>query len=135
MSHSEPRMVILVVEDEPLVRLFLTDFLDEAGFKVFEAVNGDEAMTILQARPDVQVIISDIEMPGSMNGLELARAVQERWPGIGVVVTSGRERPGPDDLSDKAALLAKPYLPDTVLSLIRPMATPQAIEAASSDVA
>ena len=135
MSHSEPRMVILVVEDEPLVRLFPTDFLDEAGFKVFEAVNGDEALTILQARPDVQVIISDIEMPGSMNGLELARAVHERWPGIGVVVTSGRERPGPDDLSDKVAFLARPYLPDTVIALIRQMATPQVIEAASSNVA
>ena len=128
-------MVILVVEDEPLVRLFLTDFLDEAGFKVFEAVNADEAMTILQARPDVQVIISDIEMPGSMNGLELARAVHERWPGIGIVVTSGRERPGPDDLSEKVAFLAKPYLPDTVTTLIRQMATPQVIEAASSNVA
>jgi CheY-like chemotaxis protein len=135
MSHSEPRMVILVVEDEPLVRLFLTDFLDEAGFKVFEAVNADEAMTILQARPDVQVIISDIEMPGSMNGLELARAVHERWPGIGIVVTSGRERPGPDDLSENVAFLAKPYLPDTVTTLIRQMATPQVIEAASSNVA
>jgi CheY-like chemotaxis protein len=128
-------MVILVVEDEPLVRLFLTDFLDEAGFKVFEAVNADEAMTILQARPDVQVIISDIEMPGSMNGLELAQAVHERWPGIGIVVTSGRERPGPDDLSAKVAFLAKPYLPDTVTTLIRQMATPQVIEAASSNVA
>jgi CheY-like chemotaxis protein len=128
-------MVILVIEDEPLVRLFLTDFLDEAGFKVFEAVNADEAMTILQARPDIQVIISDIEMPGSMNGLELARAVHERWPGIGIVVTSGRERPGPDDLSEKVAFLAKPYLPDTVTTLIRQMATPQVIEAASSNVA
>ena len=112
-------MVILVVEDEPLVRLFLTDFLDEAGFKVFEAVSADEAMTILQARPDVQLIISDIEMPGSMSGLELARAVTTRWPGIRIVVTSGRERPGPDDLSEKVAFLAKPYLPDTVIALIR----------------
>ncbi len=92
-------------------------------------------MTILQARPDVQVIISDIEMPGSMNGLELARAVHERWPGIGIVVTSGRERPGPDDLSENVAFLAKPYLPDTVTTLIRQMATPQVIEAASSNVA
>ncbi len=117
------------------MRLFLTDFLDEAGFKVFEAVNGDEAMTILQARPDVQVIISDIEMPGSMSGLELARAVNARWPGIGIVVTSGRERPGPDDLSEKVAFLAKPYLPDTVIALIRQMATPQVIEAVSSNVA
>ncbi len=128
-------MVILVIEDEPLVRLFLTDFLDEAGFKVFEAVNADEAMTILQARRDVQVIISDIEMPGSLNGLELARAVHERWPGIGVVITSGRERPGPDDLSEKVGFLAKPYLPDTVTTLIRQIATPQVIEAASSNVA
>jgi CheY-like chemotaxis protein len=128
-------MVILVVEDEPLVRLFLTDFLDEAGFKVFEAVNGDEAMTILQARPDIQVIISDIEMPGSMSGLELARAVHERWPGIGIVMTSGQARPGPDDLSEKVAFLAKPYLPDTVITLIEQMATPQVIEAASSNVA
>ena len=135
MSHSEPRMVILVVEDEPLVRLFLTDFLDEAGFKVFEAVSADESMTILQARPDIQVIISDIEMPGSLNGLGLARAVHERWPGIGIVVTSGRERPGPDDLSEKVAFLAKPYLPDTVIALIRQMATPQVIETASSNVA
>jgi CheY-like chemotaxis protein len=128
-------MVILVVEDEPLVRLFLTDFLDEAGFKVFEAVSADEAMTILQARPDIQVIISDIEMPGSMSGLELARAVHARWPGIGIVVTSGRERPGPDDLSEKVAFLAKPYLPDTVIALIRQMATPQVIETTSSNVA
>jgi hypothetical protein len=70
-----------------------------------------------------------------MNGLELARAVHERWPGIGVVITSGRERPGPDDLSEKVAFLAKPYLPDTMTTLIRQMATPHVIEAASSNVA
>jgi CheY-like chemotaxis protein len=122
-------MVILVVEDEPLVRLFVADFLDEAGFKVFEAVNADEAMTILKARPDIQAMISDIEMPDSMNGLELARAVHERWPGIGIILTSGRERPGPDDLSDKVAFLAKPYLPETVITLIQTMATPQVVEA------
>jgi len=135
MSASEPRIVILVVEDEPLVRLFLSDFLDEAGFKVFEAVNADEAMTILQARPDIQAIISDIEMPGSMNGLALARTVQERWPGVGVVITSGRAHPGPDDLSDKVAFLAKPYLPDTIINVIRQMATPQVVEAPSANMA
>ena len=56
---------------------------------------------------------------------KLARTIQERWPGIGVIISSGRERPGPDDLSDRVAFLAKPYLPDTVISLIRQMATPQ----------
>jgi two-component system, response regulator PdtaR len=128
-------MVVLVVEDETLVRMFMADFLDEAGFKVFEAVNADEALTVLQARPDVQVVVTDIEMPGSMNGLALARTVQEHWPVIAVIVPSGRERPGPDDLSDKVAFLAKPYLPDTVINLTRQMATPQVVEAASANVA
>ena len=136
MSQSKPRMVVLVVEDETLVRMFIADFLDEDGFKVFEAVNADEALTVLQARPDIQAVVTDIEMPaGSMNGLKLAQTIQERWPGIGVIITSGRERPGPDDLSDRVAFLAKPYLPDTVISLTRQMATPQVVEPASSDAA
>lgn len=130
MQTQEPRMVVLVVEDQTLVRMFIADFLDDAGFKVFEAVNADEAMTVLQARPDVQVVVTDIEMPGSMNGLELTRMVQERWPGVGVVITSGRERPGPDDLSEKVAFLAKPYLPETVINVVRQMATPQVVEPA-----
>jgi CheY-like chemotaxis protein len=113
------------VEDEPLVRIFMADFLEEAGFKVFEAVNADEAITVLQARPDVQTVISDIEMPGSMNGLELAKAIQKRWPRIGIVVTSGRARPGPDDLTEGAAFLAKPYRPETVIQMVQQVSTLQ----------
>jgi CheY-like chemotaxis protein len=122
-------MVILVVEDEPLVRMFLADALDEAGFKVFEAVSADEAITLLEARPDIQALVTDIEMPGSMNGIGLTRAVRARWPGIGLVVTSGRVRPGPDDLPADVAFLAKPYLLETVITVIRQMATPQVIGA------
>lgn len=129
MPHLDPRMVILVVEDEPLVRMFLADALDEAGFKVFEAVSADEAITLLQARPDIQAVVTDIEMPGSMNGIGLAQAVRERWPGIGLAVTSGRVRPGPDDLPEDVVFLAKPYLLDTVITVIRQMATPQVIGA------
>src|SRR3712207_3452014 len=132
MTASEPRMVVLVVEDQTLVRMFMADFLDEAGFKVFEAVNADEALTVLQARPDVQAVAPDIEMAGSMNGVELVQVIRERWPGIGVVITSGRERPGPDDLSDRVAFLAKPFLPETIISVIRQLATPQVVEAPSS---
>lgn len=129
MSVSEPRMVVLVVEDETLVRMFMADFLDEAGFKVFEAVNADEALTVLQARPDVQVVVTDIEMPaGSMNGLELTRVVRERWPGVGVILSSGRALPRSDDLSDKVAYIAKPYLPDTIIAVIQQLATPQVVE-------
>jgi len=126
-------MVVLVVEDETLVRMFMADFLDEAGFKVFEAVNADEALTVLQARPDVQVVITDIEMPaGSMDGLKLARTIQGRWRGIGIIISSGRERPDPDDLSKRVAFLSKPYLPDTVIQVIRQMATPQVVELESA---
>ncbi|QRM33304.1 response regulator (plasmid) [Microvirga sp. VF16] len=103
----------------------MADFLEEAGFKVFEAVNADEAITVLQARPDVQTVITDIEMPGSMNGLELARIVHLRWPGIGIVVTSGRARPGPDDLAGGAAFLAKPYRPETVIQMVQHLSTLQ----------
>jgi CheY-like chemotaxis protein len=133
MSSSEPHVVILVVEDEPLVRRVIADVQDEAGVKIIEAVNAVEAITILTARPDVHAVITDIEMPkGSMNGLDLARVVQERWPGVGIVISSGRERPGPDDLSEKVAFLAKPYLPDTVIQVIRQMVTPQVVERQSA---
>ncbi|MBM1172489.1 response regulator [Microvirga arabica] len=129
MPDADLRRVVLVVEDETLVRMFMTDFLDEAGFKVFEAAHADEALAVLQARPDIQAVVTDIEMPaGSMNGLELTRVVQERWSGVGVVVTSGRARPNPDDLSDRVAFFAKPYRPDTIINAIRQMTAPQADE-------
>jgi DNA-binding LytR/AlgR family response regulator len=83
----------------------------------------------------VQAVVTDIEIPGSMNGIALAKVVRGRWLGIGVVVTSGRQRPGPDDLPETAAFLAKPYLPETVVTVVRQMATPQVIEAASSSLA
>ena len=132
MPYPEPRMVILVVEDETLVRMFLSDFLNEAGFKVFEAVSADEALSLLQARPDIQAVVTDLEMPGSMDGLALARVIRERWPGVGLVVTSGRQRPGPDDLPEDVAFLSKPYLPETIITVVRQMATPQMVETVSS---
>jgi CheY-like chemotaxis protein len=63
-SGPETRLLVLVVEDQPLVRIFIADFLEEAGFKVFEAVDANEAITVLSARPDVQAAITDIELPG-----------------------------------------------------------------------
>jgi CheY-like chemotaxis protein len=87
------------------------------------------------ASPDVQAVVTDIEMPGSMNGIGLARVVRERWPGTGLVVTSGRMRPGPDDLPSDVAFLAKPYLLDTIINAIRQIATPHGVEAASPSTA
>lgn len=125
MPKSDHRMVVLAVEDEPIVRMSMADFLDDAGFKVFEAVNADEALALLHARADVQALVTDIEMPGSMNGLELARVVQVRWPGVGIVVTSGRVCPGPGDLTSKVVFLNKPYLPDAVIGAIRRVTLPK----------
>jgi DNA-binding NtrC family response regulator len=131
-TGSEPRLTVLVVEDETLVRMFASDFLDEAGFKVFEAVNADEAVAVLQARPDIQVVVTDVELPGSMNGFELAKVIRERWPGVGVIVNSGRRRPAPDELPEDIPFITKPYLPETIVALIRRMTTPQVVEPTSA---
>lgn len=128
-AGADTRMTVLVVEDQILVRIFAADFLEEAGFKVFEAANADEALTVLEARPDIQAMITDVEMPGSMDGFELARVTHARWPGVRVIVTSGRIEPGSEDLPESIPFLAKPYLPATVINLIRQMATPQIIKA------
>jgi CheY-like chemotaxis protein len=106
----------------------------EAGFKTIEAVNVDEALQVLQARPDIQVVVTDVQMPGGRNGFDLAREVHQRWPGVGLVVSSGREWPGPDDLPDGAAFLKKPLLPATLVEAVRRLATPQVIDPAAPAV-
>lgn len=87
---AKPRHVVLIVEDEPLVRLTGADLLADAGFEVLEARNADEALRILEATPEVRVVFSDVEMPGSLDGLGLARNICQRWPRIGILLTSGR---------------------------------------------
>ena len=102
------RHVVLIVEDEPLVRLTGADLLAEAGFDVLEASNADEALRILEATPEVRVVFSDVEMPGSLDGLGLARNICRHWPSIGIVLTSGhriREEMIPCD----GTFVAKPY--------------------------
>lgn len=89
-SASVP--VVLVVEDEGLVRLMAVDMLEDEGFTVIEAATADEAWTILEARDDIAILFTDVEMPGSMNGLDLAGRVAARWPHIRLVITSGRVR-------------------------------------------
>jgi DNA-binding NtrC family response regulator len=105
---ANPRHVVLIVEDEPFVRLTGADLLAEAGFEVLEAGNADEALRILEATPKVRVVFSDVEMPGSLDGLGLARNICRRWPSIGIVLTSGhhiREEMIPGD----GRFVPKPY--------------------------
>ena len=105
---AKPRHVVLIVEDEPLVRLTGADLLADAGFEVLEAGNADEAFRILEATPEVRVVFSDVELPGSLDGLGLARNICRRWPSIGIVLTSGhhiREEMIPGD----GRFVPKPY--------------------------
>ncbi len=93
-SYSQHAPVVLLVEDEPLVRMAAADDLQEAGFHVLEAANADVALAVLEACSDnVQVLFTDIDMPGSMNGLDLAENVQQRWPHISLLISSAYHRP------------------------------------------
>jgi len=82
------KATILLVEDEPLVRMLGTLFLSESGFNVIEAGNAEEALRVLEAGHDVNIVFTDVEMPGACDGFGLARRVHERWPAIGVIVNS-----------------------------------------------
>lgn len=118
-----PHRLVLMVEDEPFIRELAVAAVEDAGFEVLEAQNAQEAMDILQSRSDVGVLFTDVNMPGSLDGLGLARLVHEHWPAIRLLVTSGRplEAPVPDD----GRFVAKPYslshLTDTVAELSEPV--------------
>ncbi|PZR82887.1 MAG: hypothetical protein DLM68_15345 [Hyphomicrobiales bacterium] len=105
---AKPRCVVLIVEDEPLVRLTGADLLAEAGFEVLEASNADEALRILEATAAVRVVFSDVEMPGSLDGFGLARHICQCWPGIGIVLTSGHRIPA-ETIPSEGRFLPKPY--------------------------
>ena len=101
--------VCLVVEDEPLLRLDAADIARQTGYDVVEAENADVAISILESRNDIRVIFTDINMPGSMDGLKLAAAVRDRWPPIEIIVTSGVHKLSTADLPERGVFLSKPY--------------------------
>jgi CheY-like chemotaxis protein len=107
--------VVLVVEDEDLVRRMAVDTLEDEGFTLVEAATADEALALLEVRDDIAILFTDIEMPGSMNGLELASHVAVRWPHIRLVITSGRVRLSNQAVPDHGKFVAKPYYPDQLL--------------------
>jgi CheY-like chemotaxis protein len=110
---------VLIVEDELLVRLDAVRTIEDAGFKVIEAANADQAIRILESCKDIRVIFTDIRMPGSMDGLKLAHAVRNRWPPIKIIVTSGDREFSAHDLPEGGRFIAKPYDPEQVTDAIR----------------
>lgn len=111
MGQTNPlkKEVVLVVEDEPLLRMMAMDLVEDAGFDVVEAANADEAVKILEARNDIRIVFTDIDMPGSMDGMKLALAVRDRWPPIDIIIVSGHVRVADRDLPDRSLFFSKPY--------------------------
>jgi CheY-like chemotaxis protein len=114
---------ILIVENEALIRIELAAQLADMGLRVLVACDADEAITVLDAHRDISVLLTDLTMPGSMDGVRLAHYVRNRWPPIKIVATSGRQRSGVCDLPSGAKFFAKPYSPATlrraIASLVR----------------
>jgi two-component system, response regulator PdtaR len=100
---------ILIVEDDFLIRMHAVQVIEDAGYKVIEVANADAAIAVLEARTDIHVVFTDIEMPGTMNGLKLARFVRGRWPPIKIIATSGHVDVHIGDLPDGSVFLPKPY--------------------------
>jgi two-component system, response regulator PdtaR len=113
------RPVVLIVEDEFLIRMDAVDMVKSAGFEVVEAESADEAIIILEDRPDITVVFTDVQMPGSMDGLKLAAAIRGRWPPIKIVATSGLRDIGEDDLPAGSRFLPKPYSPVQIVGTLR----------------
>jgi len=107
--HACTRPLVLVVEDEILLRWMVTEALQEAGFDVVEAGSAIEAISILEKRVDIHAVFTDIQMPGSIDGLKLAHLISFRWPPIRIIATSGQLKLRDDDLPEGGRYLQKPY--------------------------
>jgi two-component system, response regulator PdtaR len=119
MSVTAKRPVILIVEDDFLTRMNTAQMIEEAGFDVVEAANADDAIQVLEARLDITVVFTDVQMPGSMDGLKLAAFIRGRWPPLKIVATSGYVIVPQRHLPDGARFLPKPYSLNQILRTLR----------------
>lgn len=119
MGRSAEKEIVLVVEDEPLLRLSAVEMLEDAGFEVIEASDGLEAVKILEQRLDIHLVFSDIDMPNGMDGLRLAAMIRDRWPPIEIVLTSGKVAPDTSSLPARCLFYSKPYRPRQVIEALR----------------
>jgi len=110
---------VLVVEDDFLNRLHAVNVVEDAGYIAVEASNADEAITILEAGKDIRIVFTDIDMPGSMDGLRLAHAIRERWPPIELILTSGHFDLSDDEIPERGRFFPKPYRDQEIISALQ----------------
>jgi CheY-like chemotaxis protein len=121
MTSDSPTFV-LVVEDEFFARLHAMKLVEDAGYVAIGASNADDAIAILEARKDIRIVFTDIDMPGSMDGLKLAHAVRKRWPPIELIVTSGHFHLSDADMPARGRFFPKPYPDQEIISALRRLA-------------
>src|SRR5271169_4880465 len=121
LDHSIVPAVVLVVEDEMLLRMRAVDMVEDAGYTSVEAVDADEAVAILESRSDVALLFTDIQMPGSMDGLKLAHTVHERWPPIKIILVSGQLQLSNIDIPADSRFFGKPLEAREMIAEMRDM--------------
>lgn len=122
-ESTRDKVHVLVVEDEVLVRMSTVMSLGELGFATLEAASGDEALHILERHPEIQVVFTDIQMPGALDGVGLAQMVRSRWPKVSVVICSARVLPPTSSLPDGVRFIAKPYYFDELRDMTKTWAS------------
>lgn len=122
MSQSTlAKHTVLVVEDEALIRMFAVCIFEDEGFEVLEAANAAEALTVLERRSDVEVLFTDVDMPGDCDGFNLALKSRITHPNIAVVIASGRPVEKTPEFTSRALFMGKPYTPEKVIAEVRAM--------------
>jgi CheY-like chemotaxis protein len=121
LEHSVVPAVVLVVEDEMLLRMRAVDMVEDAGYTPVEAVDADEAVAILESRSDIALMFTDIQMPGSMDGLKLAHAVHKRWPPVKIILVSGQLKLASNDIPADSRFFGKPLEAGEMIAEMRNM--------------
>ncbi len=107
---------ILVVEDEPVQRMMILSLVEEAGLDAVEAMDADDAVRILEGRPDIRIVYADIDMPGGFDGMKLAAAIRNRWPPIELILTSARRDIPLHEIPARGVFFMKPFREDMVVA-------------------
>ena len=116
---NKARSIILVVEDEPLLRLAAVDMVEDAGFDAVEAADAAHAVRILESRTDIRIVFTDIDMPHGMDGVRLAACIRDRWPPVVIILTSGHYDGSSLNLPPHSLFFPKPYRESEVVAAFR----------------
>jgi two-component system, response regulator PdtaR len=121
-SRMTRKTIVLIVEDDPLQMMMAEDLVEDAGLTSIVAGNADQAIAILESRTDIRIVLTDVDMPGSMDGLRLAEVVRDRWPPVQLVVVSGHVLVETTKLPEYSRFFNKPYSPDLMVRALKMLA-------------